>query len=77
MIRDCFYFNPVDTSANLAGIELQRLFDDRRKNLPRPKPQPAYDDDMDVGDDNQHRTLFYFILFSVPLSPSRAYRDVL
>ena len=61
MIRNCFHFNPAGTPVNLAGIELQRLFDDKWKNLPQPKPQPAYDDDMDVEDDfseddNQHRT---------------------
>jgi len=63
MIRNCFHFNPAGTPVNLAGIELQRLFDDKWKNLPQPKPQPAYDDDMDAEDDdseddNQHRTFF-------------------
>ena len=63
MIRNCFHFNPPGTPVNLAGIELQRLFDEKWKNLPQPKPQPSYDDDMDVEDDdseddNQHRTSF-------------------
>lgn len=58
MIRNCFHFNPPGTPVNLAGIELQRLFDDRWKDLPQAKPQ--YDDNMDVEDDeseddNQHR----------------------
>ena len=66
MIRNCFHFNPAGTPVNLAGIELQRLFDDKWKNLPQPKPQPAYDDDMDAEDDdsedeNQHRMLFFFL----------------
>jgi len=51
MIRDCFRFNPAGTPVNLAGIELQRLFDEKWKDLPESKPQPTYDDDMDVGDD--------------------------
>lgn len=61
MIRNCFNFNPPGTPVNMAGIDLQRLFDEKWKNLPRPKPQPAYDDDMDVEDDesddeNQQRS---------------------
>ena len=68
MIRNCFQFNPAGTPVNLAGIELQRLFDDKWKNLPQPQPHPAYDDDMDAEgdeseDDNHHRTfpiLLYF-----------------
>ena len=65
MIRNCFHFNPAGTPVNIAGIELQRVFDEKWKNLPQPKPQHAYDDDMDAEDDeseddNQHRTLFVF-----------------
>ncbi|KAF9649088.1 Bromodomain-containing protein [Thelephora ganbajun] len=60
MIRNCFHFNPPGTPVNMAGIELQRIFDDKWKNLPQSKPQPTYDDDMDAEDDdseddNQHR----------------------
>ena len=36
MIRNCFQFNTADTPINLAGIELQRLFDNEWKNLPNP-----------------------------------------
>ena len=61
MIRNCFQFN-------LAGIELQQLFDDKWKNLPQPKLHLAYDDDMDAEgddseDDNQHSTPFSFRRF--------------
>ena len=77
MIRNCFHFNPAGTPVNLAGIELQRLFDDKWKNLPQPKPQPAYDDDMDgedddSEDDNQHRTFLFapFSLFDAYRGPS-------
>jgi len=64
MIRNCFHFNPAGTPVNMAGIELQRVFDDKWKNLPQPKPH-AYDDDMDAEDDdseddNHHRALFVF-----------------
>jgi len=81
MIRNCFHFNPAGTPVNLAGIELQRLFDDKWKNLPQAKPQPAYDDDMDVEDDdseedNQHRTfLFLSVPFPTLSDPSRHRRD--
>ncbi|KAG2116963.1 hypothetical protein DEU56DRAFT_874123 [Suillus clintonianus] len=34
MIRNCFLFNPAGTLVNQAGIELQRLFDEKWKNLP-------------------------------------------
>lgn len=49
----------------MAGIELQRVFDDKWKNLPQPKPHPTYDDDMDAEDDdseddNHHRASFVF-----------------
>ncbi|KAG2032951.1 Bromodomain-containing protein [Suillus americanus] len=34
MIHNCFLFNPAGTPVNQAGIELQRLFDEKWKNLP-------------------------------------------
>ncbi|KAF9014933.1 Bromodomain-containing protein [Cyathus striatus] len=34
MIRNCFNFNPAGTPVNQAGIELQRVFDDKWKSLP-------------------------------------------
>ena len=46
MIRNCFHFNHAGTPVNLAGIELQRLFNDEWKNLPQPKLQPAHNADM-------------------------------
>jgi len=33
MTRNCFQFDPVGTPVNLAGIEPQRLFDDKRNKL--------------------------------------------
>ncbi|KIM54213.1 hypothetical protein SCLCIDRAFT_1222173 [Scleroderma citrinum Foug A] len=35
MIRNCFLFNPAGTPVNQAGIELQRVFDEKWKNLPQ------------------------------------------
>ncbi|KAJ8593535.1 Bromodomain-containing protein [Rhizopogon salebrosus TDB-379] len=34
MIRNCFVFNPSGTPVNQAGIDLQRLFDEKWKHLP-------------------------------------------
>ncbi|KIM84571.1 hypothetical protein PILCRDRAFT_387920 [Piloderma croceum F 1598] len=34
MIRNCFAFNPPGTPVNQAGVELQRLFDEKWKGLP-------------------------------------------
>ena len=82
MIRNCFHFNPAGTPVNMAGIELQRVFDEKWKNLPQPKPH-AYDDDMDAEDDdneddNHHRALFVSLHFSHSLQTllvSRHRRD--
>ena len=46
MIRNCFQFNPSGTIVNQAGIELQRLFDEKWKALP-PLHEPSDDDDDD------------------------------
>lgn len=34
MIRNCFTFNPQGTPVYQCGVELQRLFDEKWKNLP-------------------------------------------
>lgn len=56
MIRNCFNFNPTGTPVNLAGSELQRLFDEKWKNLP-PLRAGDSDDEDDIedseGDDRQ------------------------
>lgn len=46
MIRNCFQYNVPGTPYNYAGIQLQRLFDKKWKDL------PSHDDDMDVDDDS-------------------------
>jgi hypothetical protein len=51
MIRNCFAFNPAGTPVNQAGIELQRLFDDKWRNLP-PLHEISDDDAEDVDEDD-------------------------
>ncbi len=34
MIKNCFNFNPSGTPVQLAGVELQKLFEEKWKNLP-------------------------------------------
>jgi len=49
MIRNCFLFNPPGTPVNQAGIDLQRLFDDKWKSLPQ-APSSQHDDLDDAAD---------------------------
>jgi|ERR1700730_13265597 Bromodomain len=57
MIRNCFLFNPAGTPVNQAGIELQRLFDDKWKNLPPLRDVSDDDDDDDDEEDtDEERT---------------------
>jgi bromodomain-containing factor 1 len=51
MIRNCFLFNPAGTPVNQAGIELQRVFDERWKQLP-PLREVASDDDEEEEEDD-------------------------
>ncbi|KAJ7107661.1 Bromodomain-containing protein, partial [Mycena crocata] len=50
MIRNCFAFNPSGTVVNQAGIELQRLFDEKWQQLP---PLHDVSDDDDDDDDEE------------------------
>ncbi|KAJ7102170.1 bromodomain-containing protein [Mycena belliarum] len=52
MIRNCFAFNPSGTIVNQAGIELQRLFDDRWQNLP-PLHEVSEDDDEEDDEESE------------------------
>lgn len=49
MIRNCFLFNPPGTPVNQAGIDLQRLFDDKWKSLPQASSLPTTQDWDDEG----------------------------
>jgi hypothetical protein len=55
MIRNCFLFNPAGTPVNQAGIELQRLFDDKWKNLPPLREVSDDDDEEDEEDSDEER----------------------
>nr|GAT47895.1 bromodomain-containing protein [Mycena chlorophos] len=48
MIRNCFAFNPQGTPVNHAGVELQRLFDEKWMALP-----PLHDISEDNDDDDE------------------------
>lgn len=50
MIRNCFTFNPAGTPVNQAGIELQRLFDEKWRNLP---PLQEASDEEEEEEENE------------------------
>jgi bromodomain-containing factor 1 len=50
MIRNCFAFNPAGNLVNQAGIELQRLFDEKWQGLP---PLHDVSDDDDEEDEEE------------------------
>lgn len=52
MIRNCFTFNPAGTPVNTAGLELQRVFDEKWKNLPPLRPVAMSDDEDFEDEDN-------------------------
>ncbi|EIN13579.1 Bromodomain-containing protein [Punctularia strigosozonata HHB-11173 SS5] len=53
MIRNCFSFNPAGTPVNQAGIDLQRLFDDKWKSLPR---RQETQDESELEDEEEDET---------------------
>ncbi|PPQ76174.1 hypothetical protein CVT26_009351 [Gymnopilus dilepis] len=56
MIRNCFTFNPPGTPVNLAGQELQRLFDEKWKGLPPLQtPQDASEEEDEEDDSEEER----------------------
>ncbi|KAL1739176.1 Bromodomain-containing protein [Schizophyllum fasciatum] len=52
MIRNCFTFNPKGTPVNQSGVELQRIFDEKWKNLPPLRTGSDHDDDDDEFDED-------------------------
>lgn len=64
MIRNCFTFNPAGTPVNQAGIELQRLFDEKWKSLPLLHAVSDDDDDEEEEDDSEEERLRAFRLVS-------------
>ena len=66
MIRNCMAFNPVGTAVHDAGVELQRVFEEKWSHLP-PLKQPSEeesDDEEDEEDDlerlREYRLDLYF-----------------
>lgn len=56
MIRNCFNFNPTGTPVNTAGAELQRLFDEKWKNLPPLRAEDSEDeDDMEDSEEDERQ----------------------
>lgn len=53
MIRNCFLFNPAGTLVNQAGIELQRVFDEKWKQLPPLREVVSEEEDDDDDDDSE------------------------
>ncbi|KAG5648164.1 hypothetical protein DXG03_006118 [Asterophora parasitica] len=57
MIRNCFIFNPAGTPVNQAGIELQRVFDEKWKQLPPLREVSEDDDEEDEEEDSDSERL--------------------
>lgn len=52
MIRNCMAFNPVGTPVHDAGVELQRIFEEKWTHLP-PLRQPSEDEEDEDEDDSE------------------------
>lgn len=52
MIRNCMAFNPVGTVVHNAGVELQRLFQEKWASLPPLRTQQSEDEDEDEEDED-------------------------
>jgi bromodomain-containing factor 1 len=66
MIRNCFNFNPSGTPVNLAGQELQRLFDEKWKGLPpliRSEEVSEEEEDEEEEDSDAERRRMSLCLF--------------
>lgn len=55
MIRNCMAFNPQGTPVNTAGTELQRLFEEKWRNLPSLRQQSDEEDEEEENsEDDAH-----------------------
>lgn len=56
MIRNCMAFNPQGTPVNTAGTELQRLFEEKWRNLPSLRQQQSDEEDEEEenSEDDAH-----------------------
>jgi hypothetical protein len=62
IIRNCFAFNPAGTPVNQAGIELQRLFDEKWRGLPSLHEPSDDEDDEDEDESDDERARAYLFL---------------
>jgi hypothetical protein len=68
IIRNCFTFNPAGTPVNQAGIELQRIFDEKWKGLPPLREQSASQHESeDEGDEEEEERQRTFLVVLEPL----------
>jgi hypothetical protein len=52
MIQNCFVFNPSSMPVNQAGVDLQRLFDEKWKHLPPLRDASDDEDEESEGEQN-------------------------
>ncbi|KAF7784761.1 hypothetical protein Agabi119p4_926 [Agaricus bisporus var. burnettii] len=57
MIKNCFTFNPVGTPVQIAGADLQRLFEEKWKSLPPLREISDSEDEEDSEDDDRQRQI--------------------
>jgi hypothetical protein len=61
MIRNCFQFNPAGTPVNQAGIELQRVFDEKWRGLPQ-LHNVSEDEEEDEEEEEEEDTREYSMI---------------
>jgi hypothetical protein len=66
MIRNCFVFNPSGTPVNRAGIDLQRLFDEKWRH--QPPLRDASNDEDEESEEERNRTRTSRIQYDLPLT---------
>ncbi|CAL1696537.1 unnamed protein product [Somion occarium] len=66
MIKNCYTFNPVGTPVNTAGRELERLFDEKWKNLPplsQEMSEEEEEEEEELEDDQARKWSLVSIIF--------------
>lgn len=53
MIRNCMKFNPIGNLVHQAGVDLQRLFEEKWESLPPLKATVSEDEDEDEEEDSE------------------------
>ena len=70
MIKNCHAFNPQGTPVQIAGAELQRLFEDKWKNLPPLHEISESEDGEDSEDEETRLRKSYFVKKKDPRTQS-------